>query len=336
MPVFGHHETPGRPGQDSLRPFSEEVINAAPRPVRPKRQRPRPSQTVQSAGDLENFQEAAFNDIPGDDLGFFNEVNFPDISSFGVGWDPKKIRRKREAYEVPLYFKRESKRPRLNRSQRPRRPSRQSNRRQGPLGFWDDPDFDADFFNGGSPTPQNFPSFETYSNNYNQQYYPQPRPEQARPKPPSRGYAAHNTQKITQQTRPKIVPKRVSKVFLVVLTFLNWYFFSQYVDRYTVDNSYANIEQQNSILGSGNFEILKGGTFYDKDDYLRPYRWSVLYIVAFSDWLIICIFSNNKPPRQNNYYGDNDIFSNFRDFADIKGDAKEYNNNGYDEGYYYR
>merc|ERR1712079_473580 len=133
-------------------------------------------------------------------------------------------------------------------------------------------------------TPQNFPSFETYSNNYNQQYYPQPRPEQARPKPPSRGYAAHNTQKITQQTRPKIVPKR-------------------YVDRYTVDNSYANIEQQNSILGSGNFEILKGGTFYDKDDYLRPY-------------------SNNKPPRQNNYYGDNDIFSNFRDFADIKGDAK--------------
>ena len=212
MPVFGHHETPGRPGQDSLRPFSEEVINAAPRPVRPKRQRPRPSQAVQPAGDLENFQEAAFNDIPGDDLGFFNEVNFPDISSFGVGWDPKKIRRKREAYEVPLYFKRESKRPRLNRSQRPRRPARQSNRRQGPLGFWDDPDFDADFFNGGSPTPQNFPSFETYSNNYNQQYYPQPRPEQARPKPPSRGYAAHNTQKITQQTRPKIVPKRVSKV----------------------------------------------------------------------------------------------------------------------------
>merc|ERR1712079_951310 len=78
------------------------------------------------------------------------------------------------------------------------------------------------------------------------------------------GYAAHNTQKITQQTRPKIVPKR-------------------YVDRYTVDNTYATIEQENSILGSGNFDILKGGTFYDKDDYLRPY-------------------SNNKPPRHS-YYG---------------------------------
>ena len=47
-------------------------------------------------------------------------------------------------------------------------------------------------------------------------------------------------------------------------------------------------------------------------------------------------YSNNNPPRHNSYYGDNDIFSNFRDFADIKGDAKEYNNNNYDEGYYYR
>ena len=52
-------------------------------------------------------------------------------------------------------------------------------------------------------------------------------------------------------------------------------------------------------------------------------------------YFIISIFSNNKPPRHS-YYGDNDIFSNFRDFADIKGDAKEYNNQGYDEGYYYR
>ena len=31
--------------------------------------------------------------------------------------------------------------------------------------------------------------------------------------------------------------------------------------------------EENSILGSGNFDILKGGTFYDSDDYrLRPYR----------------------------------------------------------------
>ena len=50
--------------------------------------------------------------------------------------------------------------------------------------------------------------------------------------------------------------------------------------------------------------------------------------------MIIIHFSNNKPPSHANYYGDNNIFTNFRDFADIKGDAKEYN--GYDEGYYYR
>ena len=189
--------------------------------MRPKRQRPRPSQNRQPET---SFQEEAFNDIPEDDLGFFSDVNFPDISTFGVylfmrwldhiltelssgvGWDPKKIRRKRDAYEVPRYYKRESKRPRLNRSQRPRRPSRQSSRRQGPVGFWDDPDFDADFFNGGSPSPQNFPVFESYSKNYNQPYYPPPQPTRAiHPRP---GYP---TQKIKQQTRPKIVPKRVSQ-----------------------------------------------------------------------------------------------------------------------------
>jgi len=89
------------------------------------------------------------------------------------------------------------------------------------------------------------------------------------------------------------------------------------VERYSVsDNSYNSLaEQDNSILGSGNFEILKGGTFYDKDDYLRP-------------------FSNNRPPKHSSYYGGgNDIFSNFRDFADIKKDGKEFNN--YDAGYYY-
>ena len=59
-------------------------------------------------------------------------------------------------------------------------------------------------------------------------------------------------------------------------------------------------------------------------------------VVRNTFWLklIIITFSNNKPPSQASYYGDNNIFTNFRDFADIKGDAKQYN--GYDEGYYYR
>jgi len=72
--------------------------------------------------------------------------------------------------------------------------------------------------------------------------------------------------------------------------------------------------QDNSILGSGNFEILKGGTFYEEEDYRRPY-------------------SNNRPAQPYNYYGNKDIFHNFRDFADIKGDRK---NQGYEEGFYYK
>lgn len=48
----------------------------------------------------------------------------------------------------------------------------------------------------------------------------------------------------------------------------------------------------------------------------------------------ISYFSNNRPPKHSSYYGGgNDIFSNFRDFADIKKDGKEFNN--YDAGYYY-
>ena len=66
-----------------------------------------------------------------------------------------------------------------------------------------------------------------------------------------------------------------------MLRFINGKHFSQnvfqYVDRYSIsENSFNSLEQDNSILGSGNFDILKGGTFYDKDDYLRPYRYLVL------------------------------------------------------------
>merc|ERR1712165_220630 len=41
-----------------------------------------------------------------------------------------------------------------------------------PWGFGTTPILTLTFFNGGSPTPQNFPAFESYSKNYPQQYYP--------------------------------------------------------------------------------------------------------------------------------------------------------------------
>ena len=71
----------------------------------------------------------------------------------------------------------------------------------------------------------------------------------------------------------------------------------------------------NSILGSGNFEILKGGTFYDKNDY-RQYRW-VENVGVKCATNLTSFFSHNTRP-QSYGYGQNDIFHNFRDFADIK------------------
>ena len=114
---------------------------AAFRPDRPKRQRPPASFTPQ-----QSYEEDVLPVLSGDNPGFMNDVNFPSIEAFGVGWDPQKVRRKREARDYQYY-----KPTRPGRRPRRPRPARQSSRRQGPGGFWDDADFDAEFFNGGSP-----------------------------------------------------------------------------------------------------------------------------------------------------------------------------------------
>ena len=223
------------------------------------------------------------NGLPEEDLGFFNEVSFPDIGEFGLGWDPQKVRRKREAREFPYYY--EQRRPPAPRRQRQHGqrqfsrppPASHSNRRKGPGGFWDDPDFDADFFSGGPPQPNNFDSYT--NSKYQQQqprpqqhsYYPQ---QQSRPQYPDYPETprAYRPRPQPKPQRPKIKPTRVSHhsgPFILLTTRM-----FQYVDRYSIsENSFNSLEQDNSILGSGNFDILKGGTFYDKDDYLRPYRY---------------------------------------------------------------
>ena len=58
---------------------------------------------------------------------------------------------------------------------------------------------------------------------------------------------------------------------------------------------------QNEILGSGNFEVIQGGTFYDEDTYYHAH--------------------NNRKPYNTNK---GNFLENFRDFADIKGEY-EYN-----------
>ena len=111
------------------------------------------------------------------------------------------------------------------------------------------------------------------------------------------------------------------------------------MDRYSIsENSFNSLEQDNSILGSGNFDIIKGGTFYDKDDYLRPYRYDKTKDGILINVLnVLFCFSNNRPAKHNSYYGGgNDIFSNFRDFADIKKDGGNKDYNSYDEGFYYK
>ena len=166
---------PGPPYEaDSQRlsPFSDEeprFPSDSSRPDRPKRQKAaqqyRPLQQGPEA-------EAQYNEVATggaqDNIGFFNNVqeNFPDIESFGIGWESSKIRRKRSAQRSILRHVPPSKSRRARRGPRPaaRSPQRQTpSRRQGPAGFWDDAEFDAEFFNGGAPPSYN--SFESFSQN---------------------------------------------------------------------------------------------------------------------------------------------------------------------------
>ena len=187
-----------------------------PQGVRPKRQRPRPPHS-----DQYDSEKSMNNGLPEEDLGFFNEVSFPDIGEFGLGWDPQKVRRKREAREFPYYYEQQQRRPPAPRRQRQHGqrqfsrppPASHSNRRKGPGGFWDDPDFDADFFSGGGP--QSLTNFDSYTNNkYQQQqprpqqhsYYPQQQPRPQYPETPR----AYRPRPQPKPQRPKIKPTRVS------------------------------------------------------------------------------------------------------------------------------
>ena len=160
------------------------------------------------------------NGLPEENLGFFKEVSFPDIGEFGLGWDPQKVRRKREAREFPYYYEQQQRRPPAPRRQRQHGqrqfsrppPASHSNRRKGPGGFWDDPDFDADFFSGSGP--QSLTNFDTYTNNkYQQQqprpqqqsYYPQQQPRPQYPETPR----AYRPRPQPKPQRPKIKPTRV-------------------------------------------------------------------------------------------------------------------------------
>ena len=60
-------------------------------------------------------------------------------------------------------------------------------------------------------------------------------------------------------------------------------------------------DRDNEILGSGNFDVIKGGTFYDPGTY---------YNLRY----------NTRPKQHGGGGYDADFLDNFRDFADIKND----------------
>lgn len=67
----------------------------------------------------------------------------------------------------------------------------------------------------------------------------------------------------------------------------------------------------NSILGSGNFEVLRGGTFYDDDD---PNGFGHDYDHLLDD--AYAIFPGTHSNQHSSNYVD-DFFSNFRDFSEF-------------------
>lgn len=93
----------------------------------------------------------------------------------------------------------------------------------------------------------------------------------------------------------------------------------------------------NSILGSGNFEVLSGGTFYDLDD-TNGHQHGYDHLLHDEDFVL---FPSRRPhhpsPPRTNYV--DDFFSNFRDFSEFavrrsdEGEAKQYDTDYYGRGY---
>jgi len=291
----------------SLRPTSSRPSSL--RPTRPRATRPK-RQKVPASFEPNTFVEGPsiyneFNDVASnsdDNSGFFQNVqeNFPAIEAFGIGWDSQKIRRKRSAnggggllplvrYTPPSKNRRKGRRGTTGRGapRRSQNQQQQSNRRQGPAGFWDDAEFDAEFFNGGAPP--SYSSFESFSQQ-NRFQSPLPPLHQTSSRRPSRRPSPHIASKKYETSQKFHEPGRYSTSYQEEPS-------PQYQGFSEPPRFQHTPVVDNSILGSGNFEILKGGTFYDKNDYRQ--------------------YSHNSRP-QSYGYGQNDIFHNFRDFADIK------------------
>ena len=244
--------------------------------------------------------------------GFFAiPETFPNLASLGGGFESMRIRNKRSADPEPehaaeIYQGRAEARRIVGRRQpaRPRRLAgqesfRNQHRRQGDFGFqpgfWED--VETDFFaQSGPPFGQRNQPYRrgnsyrnegSLGNSGGNQYSSHKSTPERFPKPPP-AVSSHQSSHRSRGQDP--YPQSSVQTYPV-----NDY------NR----NSYPGYDNKdNEILGSGNFEVIKGGTFYDADTY----------------------YNTRYNSRPQNYYG-GDFFENFRDFADIKSDL--YRNNRY-------
>eukprot|EP00090_Calanus_glacialis_P003612 TRINITY_DN12654_c0_g1_i1.p1 TRINITY_DN12654_c0_g1~~TRINITY_DN12654_c0_g1_i1.p1 ORF type:complete len:479 (-),score=119.68 TRINITY_DN12654_c0_g1_i1:41-1477(-) len=233
------------------------------------------------------------------------------FGKYGLEWEQRRSRKKRSPFkrikikvDNPFYFSNPS-HPKRQPTQGPS-PRRQQAQvlkttryASGPQGFWDDADFDTNFFDRGhfessdafrdanQPASSQYPGKDDqrfkkgYITKENTEYDPGYTDENYHEY--HEGYRAeddrgHRREQYRQQSVSVQKPHRGGGQFANV-------------------RNYLEKEEENDILGSGNFYIETGGTFYDDDD--DPYAYS--------------------NPQSYSNYGNNN-FNNFRDFADIKGD----------------
>jgi len=238
----------------------------------------------------------------------------PDTDTYfgdpSLKWNKGRNRNKRSPFkrikikiDNPFYFSNPSHaRERQTESPRTRRQQAQplnTNRfDSGPQGFWDDANFDTNFFERG-----HFESPDAFKDVPQQASPPYPVEDDqtrrlgytAHKEPDYQNYKIDSEREQVQRPRYQTEDDRSNRRQQDRQQSVS-------VDKASLGGSqFANVrnylekEEENDILGSGNFYIETGGTFYDDDDD-DPYS-----------------YSNH---HSYNQHGNN--FNNFRDFADIK------------------
>ena len=231
------------------------------------------------------------------DEGFFNYPGtFPSLEQLGAGFESQKISRNKRSLEEPLSGSQARgplfriRRRRNNRNGRRNRRNRNENQSRQGFGFqnnfWDDSNVDADDFfttfgnrNRDSGYARDTSGYTRGGDSYNRDSYNRDDDVKQYGYSDYYGNGGRSRDAYTEQTIQSYPPASNQN----------------YYDPYQGYGEVIN----NEVLGSGNFDVIKGGTYYDEDTY---------YYSTY-----------NRRPQ----YGEQ-LFENFRDFADIKNDRYRY------------